>query len=78
MKEVKSKIQNLVQAINMVYKCQNELEWKALKFMEVDFWTFCNVYVQYMNSTYKKTMYRAMNYKEVLIFLEWYLEGLDY
>lgn len=73
MEQVKKKIKELVEAINLVYV---ERDWKVERFMEVDFWCYCNLYLWKTKNNYKSTLYKSMNYNEVKIFLQWYLEAL--
>lgn len=73
MEQIKKKIKELVEAINLVYV---ERDWKVERFMEVDFWGYCNLYLWKKENNYKSTLYKSMNYKEVMIFLKGYLEAL--
>lgn len=71
MEREKTKIKDLVECINKVYA-----EKDVRKIMFVDFGWYCNVYTEAMDSHYKKTAFKSMNYKECRIWLEWYLEAL--
>lgn len=71
LERVKSKINDLVEVINMTY----ESKW-IRKVMEVDFGCSCNVYIANKDLHEKLTAFHSLNYNEVRIRLDGYLMAL--
>lgn len=71
MNELKNKIKDLVEAINLAYAKKD-----VRKVMFVDFSWYCCIYTESMEDHTTRTLFQSMNYKECRIRLDWYLEAL--